>query len=82
MNPCRCGYLGDGARECKKAPVCGEDYKNKISGPLLDRIDISINVAQVDIFTLGNLKKGESSKVVAARVLKARNLQKKDMKLK
>jgi len=77
MNPCRCGYLGDGARECKKAPICGEDYKNKISGPLLDRIDISINVAQVDIFTLGNLKKGESSKVVATRVLKARNLQKK-----
>jgi len=77
MNPCRCGYLGDGARECKKAPICGEDYKNKISGPLLDRIDISINVAQVDIFMLGNLKKGESSKEVAARVLRARILQKK-----
>ena len=77
MNPCRCGYLGDGARECKKAPICGEEYKNKISGPLLDRIDISVNVGQVDIFSAAILKKGESSKEVAARVLKARELQKK-----
>jgi magnesium chelatase family protein len=77
MNPCRCGYLGDVTRECKKASTCGEEYKNKISGPLLDRIDISINVGQVDIFSLKNLKQGESSKVVAARVLKARELQKK-----
>lgn len=77
MNPCRCGYLGDASRECKKAPICGEDYKNKISGPLLDRIDISVNVGQVDIFSLNNLKKGEMSEVVLARVLKARELQKK-----
>ncbi len=76
MNPCRCGYLGDAGRECKKAPVCGEDYKNKISGPLLDRIDISVNVGAVDIFSSQNLKKGESSEIVAARVLKARELQK------
>jgi magnesium chelatase family protein len=77
MNPCRCGFLGDAERECKKAPICGEDYKNKISGPLLDRIDISVNVGQVDIFSSNNLKKGESSEVVAARVLRARQLQKK-----
>ena len=75
MNPCRCGFLGDATRECKKAPDCGEDYKNKISGPLLDRIDISVVVGQVDIFSAVNLKKGESSEVVAARVLKARQLQ-------
>ena len=74
MNPCRCGYLGDGARECKKAPTCGEDYKNKISGPLLDRIDISINVPQVDIFA-NNTVRGEGSEAIAARVLRARNLQ-------
>lgn len=74
MNPCRCGYLGDGSRECKKAPVCGEDYKNKISGPLLDRIDITISVLQTDIFTVKN-KTSESSKQVAARVLKARQIQ-------
>lgn len=80
MNPCRCGYLGDAGRECKKAPICGEDYKNKISGPLLDRIDISVNVGQVDIFSAINLKKGETSKVVAARVLRARELQKERYK--
>lgn len=75
MNPCRCGFLGDATRECKKAPICGEDYKNKISGPLLDRIDISVIVGQVDIFSAVNLPKGESSEVVAARVLKVRQLQ-------
>ncbi|NBV06198.1 MAG: ATP-binding protein [Proteobacteria bacterium] len=75
MNPCRCGYLGDAARECKKAPICGEDYKNKISGPLLDRIDITINVPQVDIFSEIS-SKSESSEIVKARVLEARRLQK------
>jgi len=76
MNPCRCGYLGDGARQCKKAPICGQDYQNKISGPLLDRIDISVNVGQVDIFATQNLSKSEDTKTIAARVLKARTLQK------
>ncbi len=75
MNPCRCGYLGDVKRECKKAPICGEDYKNKISGPLLDRIDMIIDVPQIDIFSM-NQKKSESSKVVLDRVIKARQLQK------
>lgn len=75
MNPCRCGYLGDATRECKKAPTCGEEYKNKISGPLLDRIDISINVPQVDIFAT-NPSRGEDSKIIATRVLNARNIQK------
>jgi magnesium chelatase family protein len=76
MNPCRCGFLGDLKRECKKAATCGEDYKNKISGPLLDRIDMVVNVAMIDIFAT-NQAKGESSEVIAARVLKARELQKK-----
>lgn len=75
MNPCRCGYLGDPNRECKKAPICGEDYKNKISGPLLDRIDMIIDVPQIDIFSI-NQKKSESSKMVLDRVTKARQLQK------
>lgn len=75
MNPCRCGYLGDGAQECKKAPNCGEEYKNKISGPLLDRIDIMVTVPAIDIFSLTN-RPEESSKEVAARVFKARQLQK------
>ena len=77
MNPCRCGYLGDANRECKKAPICGEDYKNKISGPLLDRIDITINVPQVDIFSDISSSHSEPSEVVAARVLEVREIQKK-----
>ncbi len=75
MNPCRCGFLGDAKRQCKKAPICGEDYKNKISGPLLDRIDIVIEVPQIDFFD-PNQKSKESSQIVASRVTKARSLQK------
>jgi len=76
MNPCRCGFLGDANRECKKAPVCGEEYKNKISGPLLDRIDLTVNVGAVDIFA-SDVRKSENSEVILARVSKARELQQK-----
>ena len=75
MNPCRCGFLGDATRECKKAPNCGEEYKNKISGPLLDRIDIVVNVGMLDIFAVQKLPESESSEIVKSRVVKARNLQ-------
>jgi magnesium chelatase family protein len=75
MNPCRCGFLGDLVRECKKAPNCGIEYQNKISGPLLDRIDIMVNVGQIDIFSTKNLQKGESSGIVKARVEAARKIQ-------
>ena len=47
MNPCRCGHLGDPARECGKAPRCGEDYLGRISGPLLDRIDMTVQVQPI-----------------------------------
>lgn len=76
MNPCRCGYLGDAARQCKKAPICGEDYKNKLSGPLLDRIDMIIEVPQVDIFFTQHNGPTTSSQQVKQRVIKARQLQK------
>ena len=76
MNPCKCGYLGDGKRECKKAPICGQDYKNKISGPFLDRIDIIVNVSQIDIFAAKNLKRGQASKIIAQKVKVARDVQK------
>ncbi len=82
MNPCRCGFLGDAKRECKKAPICGEDYKNKISGPFLDRIDIIVSVGAVDIFSEKKLQNGERSEVVKARVIKAREIQKKRQKEK
>lgn len=75
MNPCRCGYLGEGDRECNRAPRCEVDYQSKISGPLLDRIDIRINVTPVKISDLNNTEIGESSETVAKRVLLARQLQ-------
>lgn len=74
MNPCRCGYLGTGDRECTKAPRCGGDYQAKLSGPLLDRIDIQVEVPQVSIADLGQAS-GEPSSVVAARVAAARQIQ-------
>lgn len=75
MNPCRCGYLGDAARECRKAPRCGEEYLARISGPMLDRIDLSVQVAPVPPVELARAPRGESSAVVAARVAKARTIQ-------
>ena len=74
MNPCRCGYLGSGDRECSKAPRCGTDYQSKISGPLLDRIDVQVDVPAVRIDDL-NKAAGESSALVAVRVAKAREIQ-------
>ncbi len=47
MNPCRCGYLGDAALACSRAPKCAADYQARVSGPLLDRIDLHVDVAAV-----------------------------------
>lgn len=80
MNPCRCGFLGDASRECKKAPTCGEEYKNKISGPLLDRIDIVVDVPMIDIFHDKKFKKGETSEIVKARVIRACEVQQERQK--
>ncbi len=49
LNPCKCGYMGDPSRECSRAPRCGQDYQNRISGPLLDRFDLVIDVPAVSI---------------------------------
>ena len=68
MNPCRCGQLGDAARECGRAPRCGEEYQGKISGPLLDRIDLVVQVEPVSAADLSRAPPGEVSAVVAARV--------------
>ncbi|PPE03127.1 YifB family Mg chelatase-like AAA ATPase [Holospora curviuscula] len=48
MNPCKCGYLGKTSRECRQAPECGTRYQNNLSGPLLDRIDLFMNVSDID----------------------------------
>lgn len=77
MNPCRCGFLGDANRECKKAPICAEEYKNRISGPFLDRIDIVINVSQESFFVEKIDSNHEDSEKIKLRVCKVRDLQKK-----
>lgn len=75
MNPCRCGYLDDAGRACNKAPRCAVDYQAKISGPLLDRIDIHIEVPAVDTLSMLEEKGGESSAEVSQRVSYARKRQ-------
>lgn len=75
MNPCRCGYYGDAARECARVPRCAQDYQNKISGPLLDRFDISIDVPEVAAIDLVGNNPREKSADVAARVAYARSIQ-------
>jgi magnesium chelatase family protein len=75
MNPCRCGYLDDAARACGRAPRCGEDYQSKLSGPLLDRIDIVIDIVPLSAYELTWLPQGESSATVATRVAEARARQ-------
>ena len=75
MNPCRCGYLGIKEKECARAPICAKEYMSKISGPLLDRIDIKIEVPAVNPWDLAEVKTGESSKVIQSRVIAARKIQ-------
>ncbi|MEM6676366.1 MAG: YifB family Mg chelatase-like AAA ATPase [Pseudomonadota bacterium] len=75
MNPCRCGHLADAARACNKAPRCGQTYQNRLSGPLLDRIDIRIEVPPVGYDVLALPPHGETSARVAERVARARAIQ-------
>ena len=75
MNPCRCGHLGDAGRECGRAPRCGEDYQNRISGPLLDRVDMSVQVQPVAPAELSRAPNGEATATVTARVCDARERQ-------
>jgi len=83
-NPCPCGYLGDPKRECKCSPRMIMRYQAKLSGPLMDRIDLHINVPAVDIEKLipqkGKIKKPVNSKVIRERVETARKIQSKRFK--
>ena len=72
MNPCRCGHLGDPALACARAPRCAADYQGKVSGPLLDRIDLHVDVAAVTAAELVLPPPSEGSAEVAARVAAAR----------
>lgn len=75
MNPCPCGYFGSKEKECKCKPEQIRKYINKISGPLLDRIDIHIEVAGIKFSKLQSNKKVENSKEIKNRVNKARKIQ-------
>ncbi|SHF21950.1 magnesium chelatase family protein [Loktanella atrilutea] len=74
-NPCRCGHLADAARACGRAPVCGEDYMGRISGPLMDRFDLRVEVPPVSFTDLGLPMIGEPSAAIGARVATARRVQ-------
>lgn len=75
MNPCRCGHLADPSLACSRAPNCGLDYQGRISGPLLDRLDVQIELPAVTPRDLSDAPKGEPSASVAARVAAARQRQ-------
>lgn len=77
MNPCPCGYYGDREKDCICAPYQILKYKRKISGPLLDRIDLHIKVPRVKYENLTSTKEGESSNEVRKRVSEARKIQAK-----
>ncbi len=74
-NPCKCGYLSDPSRACSRAPGCGEDYLSRISGPLMDRFDLRIEVPPVAFTDLDLPPSGDSSADIAARVEAARDIQ-------
>lgn len=75
MNPCPCGYYGSNEKECKCHPEQIKKYINKISGPLLDRIDLHIETTKVEYKKLESTAKEEPSKEIQKRVNKARNIQ-------
>ena len=75
MNPCRCGYLSDPAQSCGRAPKCAQDYQARLSGPLLDRIDIHVEVSGVSAADLSLPPPSEGSNDVAVRVTRAREIQ-------
>ena len=75
MNPCPCGWYGDSRKPCTCAPAMVTKYQKRISGPLLDRIDIHIEVPRVDYEKLSGNRVGESSETIRMRVQAARNIQ-------
>jgi len=75
MNPCPCGYYNHPEKECTCPPGAVQKYLNKISGPLLDRIDLHVEVTPVSFSELSNHTKGEPSTNIRKRVIKAREIQ-------
>jgi len=75
LHACPCGYYGDATKPCTCAPSTVTKYQHRISGPLLDRIDIHVDVPRVDYEKLSDLRLGEPSSVIALRVETAREIQ-------
>jgi len=77
MNPCKCGYFGDPKRECRCSPNDVQRYRDRISGPLLDRIDIHVEVPAVQYQDISSKVPGEPSADIRERITKARDIQRK-----
>ena len=75
MNPCPCGYYNDPTHRCVCTPGQIQRYMNKISGPLLDRIDIQVEITPVPFSEISDSRQGESSAAIRERVIRARNIQ-------
>ncbi|EDY17542.1 Mg chelatase, subunit ChlI [Chthoniobacter flavus Ellin428] len=75
MNPCKCGYFSDPKRECRCSPNDVQRYRDRISGPLLDRIDIHVEVPAVQYQDISSKTPGESSASIRERIIKARDIQ-------
>lgn len=76
MNPCKCGYISDDKKACARAPRCAADYQNKISGPIMDRFDLSIEVPMVEFYIQDDvIEQEESSSEIKKRIEIARNIQ-------
>ena len=73
MYPCRCGYLGDPARACARAPICSQQYLAKISGPMLDRFDLMIEVPEVPIHQMLEKTQQENSATIRDRIIAAQD---------
>jgi len=80
MNPCPCGYYGDTVKECTCTPYQAQKYRNKVSGPLLDRIDIQLEIPRLQFNELQSEIKEEDSLTVRERVIRARQIQKERFK--
>ena len=74
-NPCKCGHLQDPGRACNQAPVCGEKYMGRVSGPLMDRFDLRAEIPPVAWQDLSSSEEGEPSADIAERVYHARDIQ-------
>lgn len=80
MNPCPCGHLGDPIKPCTCSPIQVNRYKSRISGPLLDRIDLTVNLNPVKYSDWNKKSEGETSAQIRERVLKAREIQRNRFK--